>query len=269
MTGLQIVGVLGVAAALGAVAGGAVAVLGSGADTTDADSAIIERLDDLQGRVNGLRDGVAESRDAVADVRERVVAVELELSHRAAPTAGAVARGEDPNATIPLGTLSEERVATDTARAVRKALGQFKNQRWADVQKHFADAMKLRAMPEDERWGKAEEDLGLTTVQVDELRDAHADFEEARTAAISEEEVTVGEGIRTRVRRADSKKLAAAKAELERRVDNTLNSEQKKAWSDKGYSTAFGGGPRMFFARGALGISTEVEVEAGEKASDE
>ena len=133
MTRMQIVGVLGVAAALGAVAGGGVTVLGSGGAETEADDVVIERLEDLQGRVNGLRDAVGESRDALADVRERVVAVELELSHAAADAHGAdvpAVSGTLSATTAPTATVSEEHMATHAAKAVRQALGKFKNERW-------------------------------------------------------------------------------------------------------------------------------------------
>ena len=111
-------------------------------------------------------------------------------------------------------------------------------------------------------------------MQVDELRDAVADYEAARKEAVTQEETTSGSGVRTVFRRADSKKLAASRTEFERRVDNTLNTEQKKAWNDKGYSSAFGAGhgPRMVFASRVSDdarLSTEIEIDAGDEATEE
>lgn len=238
MKPVALLGLLVVTGALGAVAGGVVGTLAERRDEGP-DAALLARLDEVTRAVDALRASAAELRDGVADVRERVVAVELEMSRRAAgPMPLVDASGDDDLATA----------ATDPA-AVRAAL----NRRTVELERRLADAeaatlatkerftkgLKIRAMPEDERWQYTADTLRLNSVQVDEIRAAHTELQEGLKAAIVEETNETAAGTMT-FRRVDGNRLREAQEAFQARVDNALNEEQKEAWNEEGFSQAFG-----------------------------
>ena len=245
---------LALAAGLGALAGGAVAVLGSGGGDLEVSDPLNERLTELTVQLDGLRADLKEARNANADVNERVIAAELELSRlrdvmqrRAAEsgsvdgagTGGAssptVVGGGPPDvwASSPPAVLGS--VPADAAKSVALA-----REKAEELRNRFRRSMELRALPEEQRWQRAADDLGLTSVQVDEIKRAKAVFDEAREAATTTEETEIAGG-RMTVRKIDPKKMRAARQELESSVKNVLNSEQQDRWRNEGYEGALTG----------------------------
>ncbi len=244
MKPVQMLGFLVVAATLGAVAGGAVGIL-SGDRDAGPDPLLMDRLDEIGRNMDALRTSANAARDDVADVRERLVAVELDLSEResraGAVPGAAAAPSADPDAAA---AAAPEASADDALRALRRGLPGHER-RVIDMtsaiagQERFVKGMKIRAMPEDERWRYAAEKLGLNSVQVDELRAAQAVLQEGLKEAVVEETTESGGGSIT-FRRVDGNKLREVQSAFRARVDNALNDDQKKAWKDEGFSHAMG-----------------------------
>ena len=248
MKSAHVLGLLVAAGAFGAVAGGLVGSFSAPGDTGP-DPVVTERLAEIARGVESLRDSASDARNDIADVRERLVAVELELSRRAAagtPVASRPDADGEINATpgaIQSGADVDElrraltgRAADLTARMVDMEAAASEA---SATQARFAKGMKIRAMPEDERWEYAAETLGLNTVQVGEIRAAHADLQEGLKAAVVEEN-TESDGRAITFRRVDGNKMREAQSTFQARVDNALNDEQKKAWADEGFVHAMG-----------------------------
>lgn len=244
MKSTQMLGLLVAAGALGAVAGGAVATMTERTDEGP-DTALVARLDEVVRGVESLREAAGDLRNDVADVRERIVAVELELSRRRSlpSTAAVVPEGSEEGAAAPDGMSDEVKTALLRARALDL------EKRIADVaaavpqatamKERFTKGMRIRAMPEDQRWQHAADTLGLNSVQVDELKAAHQELQDGLKAAIVEETTEAGGGVTT-FRRVDGNKMRDAQQAFQSRVDNALNDEQKKAWHDEGFGHAMG-----------------------------
>ncbi len=103
-------------------------------------------------------------------------------------------------------------------------------------------AMELRQLPEADRWAKAREDVGLNSVQEDEIRSALDERDEALESALEIERSDDGEGGNLTLKRMDFGKAREANNRYRERVGKTLNDEQKKSWSEGGYDQAFGSG---------------------------
>jgi hypothetical protein len=241
----HILGLLVAAGALGAVAGGVVGTMAEQRDSGP-DSVLTARLDEVVDGVEDLRDSAADLRNDVADVRERLVAVELELSRRASmPTPIADSPQGDIAAATPDMTPAEREAAKAALRRStldlekRMADVELATARAMEMKERFSKGMKIRAMPEDERWQYAADTLGLNSVQVDELKAAHEELQEGMQAAIVEE-TNESNGSTFTFRRVDGNKMREAQEAFQSRVDNALNDEQKKAWADEGFAHAMG-----------------------------
>jgi len=254
MKSVHIVGLMVAAGAFGAVAGGVTGAL-SAPEPATGNSVLLDRLGDLTSGVEALRDTAAENRNAVADVNERVIAVELAMSRRAeqrppiAPS-GDAAEGEaagwaSGSAPVLVRGGSDELTA-GMREMLASSLGDMKAAREAaeGAQERFAKSMKIRALPEDERWQYAADTLGLNSVQIDELRTAHTTMQDALKDAVTESTTTGSGGGTVMFRQVDGTKMAEAKTAFNERVDNALNDDQKKAWRDEGFANAMGGGRR-------------------------
>ncbi len=258
MNAAQIVGVACLAGVLGAVAGGVVSVFASGEPARN-DRAVFDRLDELARGVDSLRSAAQDGRDGVADLQERLIAVELELSRRAAapslPTSeapgGIRVEGSEPTAVVRRSiddvSVRLHDMETAAARMAEHAKA---------LQQNFAKSMELRALPEDERWARIAEELGLNSVQVDELKAAQTTLQEGMKAAITQETKTTDSGAEFSFRQVDGEKMREARKAFDDRVTTVLNDEQKKAWTDGGYQRAVGGG------RGAMVFSSGVRVRS-------
>ncbi len=101
-------------------------------------------------------------------------------------------------------------------------------------------SFELRRLPEAERWQKARTDLGLNDTQVNELQAAVAERDQALKDALQlDRDETTGD-TQLRVHRLDPSKAMEANAAYRRRVENTLNEDQRKSWRDDGFDSAFG-----------------------------
>ncbi len=240
----NMLGVMILAGALGAVAGGAVSFLGQGGAEPESNE-VLDRLTQLQRDVDGLRDSARESRKGVGDLEERLVSAEMDLTRmteesRAALAANPAVAGvptiEMPTFEIPTVKVWDEHLAKDLAAKAQE--------RAAEMRKQFARSMELRALPEERRWDKATDELGLTTSQVDEIKAAKTEFDAAMKDATTSETTTTDDGATMTFRRMDGNKVREARTRMDERIGNTLNSEQKDRWNSEGWKGAMtGSGP--------------------------
>ena len=130
----------------------------------------------------------------------------------------------------------------------------------------FRKAAELRGLPEEERWGKARDALGLTSYQEEELKAAVKERAEAMKGAMSvstAESSDAGGNGSTAVTIAmpDLEKVREARRKYDERVGKTLNAEQAKTWREEGYEQAMGGGGGVSFVSAA---TIDVGVGGGE-----
>lgn len=268
MKPLQILGLLVAAGALGAVAGGLVGAFSQRAEPAG-DDPVMDRLDELARNVDALRDAAGAARDDVADLRERLVAVELEIADRPSTPTPVAGTGETlAGAAAP--DRTPEDVAADLARSARDMELRARDMELAadravEMRDRLVKGLRIRAMPEEERWQYAADTLRLNSVQVDEIKAAHTELQEALKEAVVEETTETGGGTMT-FRRVDGNKMRSARDAFQSRVDNALDSEQKKAWRDEGFDAAFArrSGMPTFRIRGAT--AEPVDLSGGASA---
>jgi hypothetical protein len=305
MTGKELLLVLaGTAAAAGAGGIGAAAIVADAPADTGPDTAVLEQLDKLQDSLDGTNRIMSESRDEIAGLKRRIDSVEHGLRGvkpaRATSTgrarvdatrhAGAerTGHGEAGSGALTFSTSDDELQAV-AGEQLKVALGKLKEQlsggegspligsvmgadgeplqvatlrgRLVGLQKGF----ELRRLPEEERWAKAREDVGLTNVQEDEIKSALAERDQAIEESMQIERDEENENGRISIRHMDFEKTRAANEAYRKRVDNTLNDEQKKSWRENGYDNAFG--------KGASGSATVISVgtftTGGSSSSDD
>jgi len=121
--------------------------------------------------------------------------------------------------------------------------------------KGLTKSFELRRLPEEERWAKARDEVGLTRVQEDEIRAALAERDQAIEESMNVERDEDDGNTRISIRSMDFAKTSAANEAYRKRVDNTLNDNQKKSWRESGYDNAFG--------RGAMGSATVISIGRG------
>jgi hypothetical protein len=102
---------------------------------------------------------------------------------------------------------------------------------------------ELRRLPEAERWQKAQDDLNLTSYQMEELKSANTALDEDMKGAMINESRDTANGGKLTIRRTDPAKALEARKRYDERVNNSLDTEQRKKWRDNGYSNAFGKSP--------------------------
>ena len=248
LTGAGIVG--GIAGALVAQgtaadpARGPVAVTESAPDLRGMDESVARELTALRARLDEMQASVAtasaETTRLQAElVKERDASAERAKRIEALETAGAAAASHAP-------ALGRALRSLDGDIRLEGALG--------DRMKKSAE---LRALPEEERWTKAREALGLSGGQEEELKAAIKERAEAMRAAVVVENKAdnaspaAGEGLT--VRMPDIEKIRDARTKYEERVNATLTPEQSKKWRDDGYEAALG-------VRGAM-VASAVVVE--------
>lgn len=280
---LLVLVVAGVAAAAGGV--GAARLVASGTPAAETDTALLDRLDALARTLDDTNRTIGESRDEIAGLRGRLEVVEAGLHGRRSGVATASGRrrvdvtGEGavdvleesgPGEVRWFGSGEAKEQAEEAIRAgLQEALQGVKMQLGDGGAFRFSGAvagedgrltmlgnlqksLELRRLPEEERWQKAREEVGLTDLQVEGIQAALAE----RDKAIEESMVALrdendGER-RISVRRMDFGRTQEANAAYREKVDTLLNDQQKKAWHDNGYDNAFG--------KGAMGAATVISI---------
>lgn len=121
--------------------------------------------------------------------------------------------------------------------------------------------MRLRMLPEAERWKKAQDELHLSDAQVDALKRAVADRDAAIKEAMKVETSNENGGTVLRFSSMDPAKAATANQDFERRVNDTLDADQEKTWKESGYDHAFGGrgGGAVVLSAATIEMSTDDE----------
>jgi hypothetical protein len=304
MTGKELMLVLGGAVALGGGAAATYAVVG-GQDQAPAprvDTSELEaRIEGLEK--NQLRTAKALERigDRIGRISEEVTKTRIEAAKAATaqrPPAGpgfpgfvhrggteteegtevrtGVRMGGREGGAFTLGegiALSGDKLKAlggeEMAEAVQKALEGVREQLGSE-DSPLAGMLKgfeLRKLPKEERWAKAQEDLNLSPNQVDDLKSAAADFDEEMKGAMVTEKTEAGNGGTFTVRRTDFEKAAAARKRYQERVDQSLDTDQRKKWKDDGYANAFGspGGTTTAISVGSF----QVDTTKTEKTQDE
>ncbi len=296
MTGKELVLLLvGSAAAAGAGGVGAARLINDGPANDAGQSALLARLDELGASLEATNGILTESRDEIGALRGRMEAVELRLNgaraaalttasgrrHVAAPARrGATTLRSGEDGVLDLTTAGEGGVPVQLEKALAglaESLGEHAgggmigtmiegggslrvlNGELGGTLAGLRRSFALRRLPEEERWEKAREDVGLNDVQIDEIRSALVERDAAieRAMVVARDESDGNAGIS--VRRLDFAKTREADQAYRKRVDNTLNDQQKKAWNDGGYDRAFG--------NSATGTATVISI--GTITSDE
>lgn len=105
----------------------------------------------------------------------------------------------------------------------------------------LSSGLRLRMLPEEERWKKAQDELGLGAGQVQAIKDAAAERDRAMEDAMVTEKRSIGtDGGEVTVRRLDPVRASEANKVYRDRVNGNLTAEQQKTWKEKGYDHAFG-----------------------------
>jgi hypothetical protein len=199
------------------------------------------RLDEMQASVAAataeatrIQGEVERERATAAEARKRIEAIETANATAAANAHGALA-----------GRSFRLAGADGAGGEVLRFTGAGSEQ--------MKKVQELRALPEDERWAKARDALGLSGGQEDELKAAIKERNEALRAAITVENrgadggaPASGEAIS--VRAPDIEKLREARKKYDDRVSSALTPDQSKKWRDEGYEAALGGGSRSVIA---------------------
>ncbi|MCG3134519.1 MAG: hypothetical protein HMLKMBBP_01833 [Planctomycetes bacterium] len=253
-------------------------------DGAEADrmKAIAARLDRIEQVIGKSEEASREFGRQMTDVRERLGGLEArttELAEKSAAglpllPAGAV---EEP---VRPGRAKRIRMPSIEGGPIRLSAGELLGADGKPVEFQVAEAtkafdevnaavgaelqglrngMRMRMLPEEERWAKAKEELNLTDAQVDLIKRAVADRDAAMKDAFQvTREGETGTGGRISIRSLDSEKASAAQESFRSTVDQTLDDGQKKTWKEKGYDHAFGRSPGG--TRGAVMIATDIQI---------
>ena len=271
---------LGLALAGAAIVGGAAGAAVSLALVPKAETQTAAVPPDVLYRLKSAEDALAktttaleDSRKTVNELSERVAASEIK-SAKAAPGGAPVAPGRtmrvgrhreagaDASAANDAGLAEPAQIALDgpVSFEVGKALDGI----GADFA-GFQSGLELRKLPEADRWQKAKDDLGLTWNQVEDLKKAVAARDEAMKNAMTTDKVnrTDGSGGTFTIQRSDAGKAAHAEADYHDRVNATLDEQQKKNWSSKGYDHAFGASPF-----GGLSATMAISIDTSSDKKD-
>lgn len=289
MTGKELMLVL-----IGAgIVGGAAGAAASLASVPKADAVAPAASSDVLYRLKTTEDALArsqvaldESRKSINELMERVTAAEMKAAKAASETAAAPVPGRTMriNRSLPVlgakgepgelaaGAFEAFGVGGEGGPQVAVELGKALDGAFQTIEvsgagglEAFRSGLALRKLPEEERWQKAKDELGLTWNQVEDLKKAFADRDEAMKGATTVEKKTGPNGGSITIQRPDPAKSAHAEADYHDRVNATLNEEQKKNWSAKGYDRAFGQSPFGGMGGGmvmAIDVKTDKHGEA-------
>jgi len=237
---------------------------------------LLYRLKSAEDALAKTTTALEDSRKTVNELSERVAAAEIKSSKPAggAPVAAGRAMrvgrhraaGADANA-ADAPQVEVEGLDDDVAVQLGSALSGIGDQLGAvsgDLS-GFQAGFALRKLPEADRWQKAKDDLGLTWNQVEDLKKAVAARDEAMKNAMTTDKVnkTDGSGGTFTIQRSDAGKAAHAEADYHDRVNATLDEQQKKNWSSKGYDHAFGASPF-----GGLSATMAISIDTSSDKKD-
>jgi hypothetical protein len=264
MTGKELVLALVGAGLVGGGAGVA-ANLAVGQKTDTAAAAptaeVVDRLKAIEAQLAQAKASAEESRRTMLEVQDRVTKAELAASRQAAAPETAAgpagtktvrigrhaARAGDSGAQA--GVVLDDAAVADLGGQIALNLGDELGKLDGDMGEFagqidsLRNGLKLRALPEADRWQKAKDDLGLTWNQVEDLKKAVADRDAAMKDAMTKETKAGPNGGTITIQRPDAGKAAHAEAAYHDRVNATLSEQQKKDWGAKGYDHAFGSAP--------------------------
>jgi hypothetical protein len=280
MTGKELVLALVGAGIVGGGAGIAATALTAPkpeASSAGANAELLDRLKSIETQLAEAKKAADESRRTMLEVENRVTKAEIQASQQAANAASSGTAAPVAGTTFRVG-----RHGTQAAPAQGGAI-EFGGEGFQDLGEAIAinlgeqlgnlggelgdvsgqlealqNGMKLRQLPEAERWQKATDELGLSASQVDELKRAVTDRDTAMKDAMTKETKTGPNGGTLTIQRPDPAKSAHAEAAYHDRVNSTLSEQQKKDWSSKGYDNAFGSAP---FGRSVM-MAIDIDAES-------
>ncbi len=290
MTGKELALALVGAGLVGGGAGVAATMTMNGrpeAAASSANAEILDRLKAMEGQLAEAKKAADDSRRTLLEVQDRVTKAEIREAQSPANTgpvrpAGATKTfrmghhgaqaGTDAsasNGTIEFGGEAADGLGEAIALQLGDELGKIDID-LGDAAGQLAalqNGIKLRQLPEADRWQKAKDELGLGWNQVEDLKKAIADRDTAMKDAMTKETKTGPNGGKITIQRPDAAKAAHADAAYHDRVNATLNEQQKKDWDSKGYDNAFGSSP---FGRGnvmmAIDVNSDVKGDAPKDA---
>lgn len=267
-------GVAGLAAAFGATLAREPAAGAAAPDDLAA------RLDRIETALARAAEGQKEAKESVTKLNERVTALQIDVSsaHEESIRAKAESAATDPKiepaarpgrAKRPLAfpTSGGKDGGKDGGTFTVGGLGEGVHNPGElagieDVLKArlagLGEGIRLRMLPEADRWKKAQEELRLTDGQIDNLKAAITARDTAMRESMQIETSNAGGTSNITIRRVDPAKAAVAQQEYDRQVTNVLDSEQKKSWDAKGYNRAFGGS-----GGGAVMIASSIDFSGG------
>ncbi len=276
--------VFGIALVVGAGAGFAASAMSTPEAVDDGAATLEQQVDELGSELREVRGEWKKSeraRDRLADrlarAESRLAQIEG-LTNRSDGSVDATAAGRPSAEDVIAGpreaavARNYDRLLKDLARkpgteAVRAQLTQELEERTKRI--HLA--AQLRAMPEEERWAKAQADLNLSASQVADLKDAMAVRETRIEEGKSVTEMDLPNGGRFKRVKLDQEVVKAAQTEYDERLDRVLGRDQKAAWKDKGYENAFGRprGNVVSLTSGAKGGGTStIQITTSESSEE-
>lgn len=289
MTGKELMLAIVASGLVGGAAGAAASLATSTKEAPPAaatgENELAERLKSAETQLAEARASLEASKKSVNDLQERVTAAEMKAAKRdvdaalaaaAPPKPGRVRvhRSGKPDEKADVGTddvadaigaIDIDGLSGDVGAEIGKALEGLGDQFGGAGEQiaAFKAGLALRKLPEDKRWEKAKDDLGLTWNQVEDLKKAVADRDAAMKAATVSEKKTGPNGGSITIMRPDAGKAAHAEADYHDKLNGTLSEDQRKSWTSKGYdhafgSNAFGGGGSMVMT---VGVSSETKTE--------
>jgi hypothetical protein len=277
---------------VGGAAGAAAAIFAAPKEDAAASretAAMLDRMKATENELAKTKAALEASTRSMHELQERVAGAEIAAAKQAAlvdrprgfevngrpirlggrhATAGEASNGEsavEVVRSIDLGAEVGEQMGVELGRALEgigTQLGDVGGQLEA-----LRNGLDLRKLPDEKRWEKAKEDLGLTWNQVEDLKRAVADRDAAMKAANVVEKKEGPNGGRLTISRPDAGKMAHAQADYHDRVGAALGDEQKKKdWQTKGYDHAFGSGPMGM--GGGMVMAIDVSAEAKDEKKD-
>lgn len=286
MTGRDFVLVVVVAGSAGAAAAFGAGLATQSAPASDLNADLASRLDRIETALARAADTQKDAKESVAKLTERVTGLQMDVNSAREELRSAQSTGPAESSA----TLAEPArpgraprphvldLAVREGKSVRDgaivlgdgtSLGALSMEGLDEaVRKGFeglSTGLALRMLPEKDRWEKAKTDLGLQDYQVENLKKAVTDRDAAMKEAMNVQTSADGNASRITIRRMDTAKAAAARADYDRKVTDALDADQKKKWDEKGYGHAFGSpsGGGM-----SIAVAHTVDVEAGGEKDD-
>jgi uncharacterized membrane protein len=293
MTGKEILIALALAGLVGGAAGAAASVSMStkSAPVEPPSTELAGRLKSAEDELAKTRAALDESRRSIVELTERVTKSELAAAKLAAtpavaaPTVHAGSRFVRSRRDA-AGTKAEDGKFDEVgpffgaieAQELPEAVTVELNDALDGIGAELGEAgvrltslragLDLRKLPEDQRWQKAKDDLGLTWNQVEDLKKAVSERDAAMKEASTVEKKTGPNGGTITISRPDAGKTAHAQAAYHDKVNSTLNDEQKKSWQSKGYDHAFGKGGFGGAMVMAVDVTREQTLQPGQPPKD-